>query len=278
MSYRLSDWAWSVADLTPTQKLVLLALAQCCNGKPGNTVCWPSQARLRAMTALSERSVRYALRDLEARCLIASEPGRGKTSTRYRLTVQDSPNGCLDLPDPTADARPRGARDAAPEGQQVPGSGPAEGQEMPLRGATVAGRGATVAAGTSKEQVREQGAQRELLDPASRVRAREPAAGTALSQPPGPRWRMIAAAVRPDLPDAAAVRAKFEAYHRGATFDDEAAAERAWELWLLREQTSACRSRFRRYTEPLRTVPGAFLTGRPLASADLCAPDEVIRD
>ena len=89
---------------------------------------------------------------------------------------------------------------------------------------------------------------------------------------------MIAAAVRPDIPDAAAVRAKFEAYHRRATFDDEAAAERAWELWLLREQTSACRSRFRRYTEPLRAVPGAFLTGRPLASADLCAPDEVIRD
>ena len=92
---------------------------------------------------------------------------------------------------------------------------------------------------------------------------------------------MIAAAVRPDIPEVDVVRAKFEAYHRGTPFEDEAAEDSAWELWLLREQPLACRNRFKRYTEPLEAVaPGAFLAGlEPRAHRDdLNAEYQVIRN
>lgn len=302
MSYRLTAWAAEVRGLTPTQKLVLMMLAHCCNGSAGAAVCWPSQARLAELTGLSERSVRYALRELEARCLIQASAGQGRTSSRYRLACDDSPNRRLDLPEPEPDpAREGQALPHKPdrEGQPLPHKPDREGQQLPPRGATGAGRGATVAAKHRKEQGREQGAQRETQDSAPRDRAPE-AAGAALSQAPDPDpapdllpdvapgpvpdqlpdqlgdWRTIAARERPDIADPEPVWRKFLAYHRATAFADAGHCARAWALWLSRE----CRNRQRRYTELPEAVfsPGAFLAGIKPSHSDLTADYRVLRD
>jgi hypothetical protein len=318
VSYRLLDWAMGVTGLSPAHKLLLVALAHCCNGKAGAATCWPSQAKLCELTGLSERAVRYGLRELEARHLIATKPGRGRTSTRYRLACQDSPNGRLDLPEPMREtaaapgpgrtpaqsaalvpaprATPEVPEAANPEaqllplpdraeGQQMPLPDGAEGQQMPLSGAPGAAQRGSICptAGhqmppeQGMEQGREQGAQREPSDPGARAPAPGQSAGAALSQPPGPRWRTIAAEVRPDLADPAAVRRKFDAYHRGATFATQADADRAWELWLLRERKNC----FERYTElhEAADAPGAFLARlRAPRHDDLTAEYQVMRD
>jgi len=293
VSYRLLDWALGVRDLSPAHKLLLVALAHCCNGKTGAATCWPSQTKLCALTGLSERALRYGLRELEARHLIATQTGRGRVSTRYRLACQDSPNGRLELPEPAAEPAAacdcngargtrRGAAAAPGAGQDAaldaPGSGatdapqrgsscPSEGQQMPLRGAPDAPK-------QGIEQGREQGDQRAPRDPDPRERERA-TARAALSQSPGPDWRAIAARVRPDLADPRAVRAKFEAYHRGHRFADPAAADRAWELWLLRERENC----YKRFVEPPQAVSaGSFLARLAPQRDDLHADYRVMSD
>lgn len=81
MSIRALAWAWTV-DAAPTAKFVLIALADHAD-EAG--VCWPSIARLRSHTCLSERAIRGALRDLENAGMIITEVRDGGPS-RYRLT------------------------------------------------------------------------------------------------------------------------------------------------------------------------------------------------
>lgn len=95
MSLRAVNWAYSSvvaqADkLTPPAAATLVALAHCHNQETGR--CDPSLATLCALTLLSERTVRRALRHLEAAGLIATthrtaQTGRGMRNlrSRYRL-------------------------------------------------------------------------------------------------------------------------------------------------------------------------------------------------
>jgi len=82
MSLRAISWAWT-ARVAPTAKFVLVALA---DHADETGLCWPSLARLREFTRLSERAIRAALRDLEAVGLIATDQRIGRMS-RYMLRL-----------------------------------------------------------------------------------------------------------------------------------------------------------------------------------------------
>lgn len=93
MSVRATQWAWD-QTMPPTRKLVLLALANFHHAKTG--ACCPSVASLAKMTGLSERAVRYALRDLEAEKIIGSsrrKVGGQWTSSAYTLFGKGSVMG-----------------------------------------------------------------------------------------------------------------------------------------------------------------------------------------
>lgn len=68
--------------VTPTQKLVLLALCDCANDQGE---CYPSVPHLEEKTSLSERSVQGAVRDLEV-CGVLRRHMRSGRATVYRLT------------------------------------------------------------------------------------------------------------------------------------------------------------------------------------------------
>lgn len=112
MSAAASRWAWAVRGVTPTQKLVLVCLADHAGKDGGN--CFPSIGRIVDECCLSERTVRYALRQLEDAGHIVSSMRAGK-STTYSLPVEG--------------------------GQEMPPARDAPRQEMPRRGATGAGEG-----------------------------------------------------------------------------------------------------------------------------------------
>lgn len=101
--------AWKLEGLTPTQKLVLLSLADNANDQGE---CYPSMAQIGRRTALSERAVRDAIRSLE-RLQIVSSAARSGTSTVYFLRITDALE-CQ--PTPAAGAAPA---NHAPR-QQVP--------------------------------------------------------------------------------------------------------------------------------------------------------------
>ncbi|MBK1632640.1 hypothetical protein CKO31_18210 [Thiohalocapsa halophila] len=286
MSYRLTEWAWSVDGLSPHARLSLLALADCCNGSRRNATCWPSLAHLVSKTGLSRASLKRALRELESRALIDRRPGNGRRATVYRLACQDSPNKRLDLGDPTVAPRPEQAAAAAKSPRpQASARGVTQTPLNASRGVTQTPLGEQPEPPGGSHRPPEPGiepgkppggTERDIASPRAHARETEPAAGTALSEAPGGDWRAIAAAVRPDLPDVAAVRAKFDAYHRGTSFRDQSAADQAWELWLLRERVTyqECVSRI---TIGVDRAPGAFLATMPSGSEDLAVEYEVLR-
>ena len=86
MGFRSSEWAYSVPDLTPPERAVLVALAHVRNDETG--ACFPGQETLVQMTALSEKTVRRALAALETREVIARTArfaSRYRTSDSYEL-------------------------------------------------------------------------------------------------------------------------------------------------------------------------------------------------
>lgn len=301
MSLPLTRWAWSV-QTSPSEKLVLLALSDCCNGQRKSHTCWPSIAKLHAMTGLSKRSVQRSLALLERRALIARSLGTGRQTTVYRLACTDSPNGRLDLEDPTladiADA-PGVLSDGGCEGSPKHGRGDtvtsegrrpdtAEVPEWHPGGDTVAPQGCRPGAQgchggtqTRNEPGREPGEEREGENPAgeSDIGA-APIAAKTLSQGPPVPWFEIAEEVRPDLAgDLDGVLAKFSAYNNGASHLP-AEWERQWRLWLLREHGGRVAGRARSGQAPAnRRPPGSFLQRAcdPLDPLDLCADYEVLK-
>jgi hypothetical protein len=87
LSIHATSWAFKVQNILPSQKLVLIALADAHNGHTGE--CFPSINRIMQMTMLSERSVQRATVELEAAGLIRKEivpDDRGRTrGVRYHL-------------------------------------------------------------------------------------------------------------------------------------------------------------------------------------------------
>jgi len=124
MSRDARDWAWSITDLPPSTRLLLLALAE--HVRDGLT-CFPGQARLAAMCGVSDRQVRNLLRELQGSGLITVEhrPGRGggRKSNLYRLEMgnrqpdSDCPEGYLE-----AGFRNAGSGCAQATGNPAPGN------------------------------------------------------------------------------------------------------------------------------------------------------------
>jgi DNA-binding transcriptional ArsR family regulator len=87
MSIDAMSWAFK-QDLPPSEKLVLLSLADHHNG--GTGLCIPSQASVAEQTSMSVRTVQRHMASLEERGLIRRVPrfrgeGRGRTSDAYIL-------------------------------------------------------------------------------------------------------------------------------------------------------------------------------------------------
>jgi predicted ArsR family transcriptional regulator len=103
MSCDARDWAWSLPDLPPSTRLLLLALAE--HVRDGVT-CFPGQTRLAAMCGVTERQLRNLLHELRDRGLVTVEhrPGQGggRKSNLYRLEMSnrkpdsDCPEGYLE--------------------------------------------------------------------------------------------------------------------------------------------------------------------------------------
>jgi DNA-binding transcriptional MocR family regulator len=89
MSVKAMDWAFS-QKLPPSEKLVLLSLADHYNGQTG--VCIPGQKSLAEQTSMCVRTIQRHLKSLEDRGLIVRTArfraeGRGRTSDRYELRM-----------------------------------------------------------------------------------------------------------------------------------------------------------------------------------------------
>jgi DNA-binding transcriptional ArsR family regulator len=82
--------------LSSNERLVLLALADRCNGAG---VCWPGLTDLAGRTGLSRRTIRRILRRLERHKVVVTDRRRGRTS-RYHLSLND-PASEVNTPDTT---------------------------------------------------------------------------------------------------------------------------------------------------------------------------------
>jgi len=92
VSLAAMSWVWAMSDLDPTEKLVLLALADCHNESTGR--CFPARETLAVRACVSVESVRRWLRKLEERGLIETvvafdEHGRQR-SNEYELSFDES--------------------------------------------------------------------------------------------------------------------------------------------------------------------------------------------
>ena len=91
MSYGHLIAAWKVTGLTPREKVVLLALADCMNATTG--MCFPSARRLGEMTGIYYRSVWEVLGALEEKGVITrinrELEGGGQGSNRYLLHLSE---------------------------------------------------------------------------------------------------------------------------------------------------------------------------------------------
>ena len=75
MSIRIMAGVWERSDINPTQKLVLLALADWANDEG---LCWPSIDRLCQKSGLKRRSVQMAIHTMEAIGILRREEVVGK--------------------------------------------------------------------------------------------------------------------------------------------------------------------------------------------------------
>lgn len=97
MSVRAMHWVWTRSRSGPTERLVLLAIADAANDRDE---AWPSMAALVEKTGLSERTVQRCVSTLVnlGELSKAVGGGRGKT-TKYRLlTMSDEPETPTEKP------------------------------------------------------------------------------------------------------------------------------------------------------------------------------------
>lgn len=101
MSLRTLSWAWEQELTNPTQKLVLLALA---DHADDNGTCWPSMNLIADRCLLSTRQVQRIAADLEQHGLISRERRRrpdGSLGTyTYRLNMSVPQSGTTGHPCP----------------------------------------------------------------------------------------------------------------------------------------------------------------------------------
>lgn len=111
MSIKLMSAVWD-ADLTPTKKLVLLALADQAND---DGLCWPSVGTIEKRTGLAERGVQIALAELEEANHLKRKFRSGH-STYYYIHPRTT---CTPHEMPPAPRAPTPALDAPPPPHHV---------------------------------------------------------------------------------------------------------------------------------------------------------------
>lgn len=89
MSIDAMNWAWEQENISPTETLVLLALARHCNAAQE---CWPSFATICRITKLGRSTVIRSIKALEELKLISNKGAsqavkRGGISNLYKLNV-----------------------------------------------------------------------------------------------------------------------------------------------------------------------------------------------
>lgn len=122
MSVRVQTYVWQL-KMTPTQKLVAIALADHCHDD--GSEARPSQALLCAKTGLSERTVRDTLSSLVSEGFLMKE----RQSRQHAPSVY-----CFLIPDGFATLRGATTAALSPEGQMAPQRGNSlrpEGQQLP---------------------------------------------------------------------------------------------------------------------------------------------------
>ena len=88
MSVKTMAWVWANSRSKPTQRLVLLAIADCANDHGAEA--YPSTATLAGKTGLTERGVRKAIVELERLGELAVQYKNGPRGTnRYRVVMSD---------------------------------------------------------------------------------------------------------------------------------------------------------------------------------------------
>lgn len=126
-------WVWAQSRSAPTQRLVLLAIADCANDRGAEA--YPSTATLAAKTGLSERGIRKAVTELAALGeLSVIYKGGPQGCNRYSVLMSDPAPHATNLeqsagfdPAPHATNPARGARNPAPRATD-----PARGAPKPL--------------------------------------------------------------------------------------------------------------------------------------------------
>lgn len=83
MSFQSYKWVWALRGLQASERVVLFCLAEHENGG----TCWPSQARIAALTELSVRTVQRAMHALERRGLIQISGGDYRRLITLNLTA-----------------------------------------------------------------------------------------------------------------------------------------------------------------------------------------------
>ncbi|QCE35658.1 helix-turn-helix domain-containing protein [Acetobacteraceae bacterium] len=117
MSLEAMHWAFNQQDTTPSEKVLLLALAD--HSAPDGE-CWPSIPLLMKKTSLSERAVFNNLKSLSKRGVIRREKGHHKSITTFLnfdyTPAPDAPctkcTPALNAPQRVQEMQSRGAGDA----------------------------------------------------------------------------------------------------------------------------------------------------------------------
>jgi len=114
MSIFYLSHAWKIKDVTPSEKIILISLADQAND---DGVCWPSVQTLSLRTALKERTVRKVINDLAEKGFLKINRRKG-SSNYYDLTPalnaplhdmhpsNKAPTPAPDAPPPAPDAPP----------------------------------------------------------------------------------------------------------------------------------------------------------------------------
>lgn len=145
MSVEATTAAWARRDVTSTEKLVLVRIAD--HAGPDGSDAWPSVARLVRDTGLSERAVQGAIKSLESKGALTRQIGTGPHGTnRYKVSLkpvvppQQVPPAS---PAPPQDVHPTPAGRAPQGGQDVHPNRHLNHQEPSRARRTVNGSGAT---------------------------------------------------------------------------------------------------------------------------------------
>jgi hypothetical protein len=132
------------ADVTPTQKLVLLAL---CDSANDQGECYPAMQTLAEKCSLSERATQSAVSDLERTGHLRRELRRGRATVYWLTPAAGAPrrkctpadaappqqmHPAADAPPPPQQAHPRGAADAPPQQMHPAADAPGGAADAPI--------------------------------------------------------------------------------------------------------------------------------------------------